>query len=150
IVLAIISIAFIADLLWRVLRRHWHDFANTHWVGAPRPIRQPWVIDGDTIDDRATGVRYRLANIDAPETGDSAKCYKEAERGQLAKWTAVRLVREANAVRVRPTLRVDRYGRRVAFVLVDNQDLGELLVQLGLAVRWEGRRKKWCGPTGGL
>src|SRR5262245_10996333 len=31
-------------------------------------ISAPWVIDGDTIDDRATRTRYRLQNIDAPET----------------------------------------------------------------------------------
>jgi endonuclease YncB( thermonuclease family) len=128
----------------------WHLVSNVFATHEPRPLARPWVIDGDTIDDLATGVRYRLANIDAPETGDNAKCYKEAERGQLAKWTAVRLIREAARVTTRPTWRKDRYGRRVAFVLIDGEDLGELLVQRGLAVRWQGHRKKWCGANGGL
>jgi hypothetical protein len=116
----------------------------------PRSLVQPWVIDGDTIDDAAAGIRYRLANIDAPETGDHAKCYREAERGQLAKWAAIRLVREAAAVTARPTGRMDRYGRCVAFILVDGADLGNLLVGRGLALPWRGRRERWCGANGGL
>ena len=130
--------------------RAWHAFANNFFVGKPIPVRAPWVIDGDTIDDRATGVRFRLANIDAPETGDNARCFHENRRGEMATTAAIRLVRSAEAVSVRMTFRHDIYGRRVAFVLVDGQDLGEMLVAQGLAVPWQGRRKRWCGRSGGL
>lgn len=128
----------------------WHALANRIGVAAPHILANPWVLDGDSVEDRATGVRYRLANIDAPEIGDAAKCYKEAERGQLAKWVAVRLVRAAKLVTARNTWRRDKFGRRVALVFVDGMDLGELLIKRGLARPWRGRREKWCGPDGGL
>lgn len=131
-------------------RYAWHEFANALAESKPAPVTQPWVIDGDTIDDRALGVRYRLANIDAPETGDSAICFWERKRGDEAKWAAVRLVRGANKVTVRRTFRRDPFGRRVAFVFVDGEDLGRLLVAEGLARPWRGVRRKWCGPKGGL
>lgn len=129
-------------------RTAWHLFANRFFLGAPRPLRQPWVVDGDTIDDLHSGVRYRLANIDAPET--ESTCYKEAARAQLAKWTLVRMVREARFVAARPTFRVDGFGRRVAFLLIDGADAGEMLMARGFAVPWRGWRKRWCGPGGGL
>jgi endonuclease YncB( thermonuclease family) len=137
-------------LVARYGRMAWHLFANTVAVEPPRPILSPWVIDGDTVDDRAIGVRYRLANIDAPETGDNAKCFKENERGEAARRAAIALVRKAARVEVRRTWRVDYFGRRVAFVLVDGDDLGVELVKLGLARPWRGERGRWCGKNGGL
>lgn len=147
---AVLAVALCAVLIAvsPALRTGWHLFANHCFLGAPLTLREAWVIDGDTIDDRATGVRYRLANIDAPET--DSRCYKEAERAQLAKWTLVRLVRGAQLVVARPTFRRDRFGRRVAFILIDGADAGETLVARGLAVPWRGWRKRWCGPRGGL
>ncbi len=44
-------------------------------VMAPRPnIR---IIDGDTLEDRSSGVRYRIENIDTPEMGTRAQCAAE-------------------------------------------------------------------------
>jgi endonuclease YncB( thermonuclease family) len=128
----------------------WHAFAAFFAETAPHPLQKPWVVDGDTIDDRATGVRYRLTNIDAPETGDNAKCFRERTRGEEATQAAIELVRAAKVVSVRRTFRHDIYGRRVAFVLIDGQDLGALLMAQGLARPWRGKRRKWCGPRGGL
>lgn len=147
IILAVVlGAAFVAaGAYWRLA---WHLFANRFLVGAPVLVAAPWVIDGDTIDDRQSGVRYRLANIDAPEI--AAGCYKEAERAQLAKWVLVRLVRAANRVSVRRTFRTDRFGRRVAFLLVDGEDAGRIMIERGLAVPWRGWRRRWCGPHGGL
>jgi endonuclease YncB( thermonuclease family) len=108
------------------------------------------VIDGDTITDNATGKRYRLANIDAPETGDNAKCFREHTQGEAAKWFAIRAVRASKVITVRNTFRTDRFGRRIAFVCVDGQDLGEKLVEAGFAMPWRGRRKRWCGSAGQL
>jgi endonuclease YncB( thermonuclease family) len=130
-------------------RALWHWLANVTAFERSRPLRRVWVIDGDTIDDLETGVRYRLANIDSPEIGD-AKCFRERERGEQAKWEAVRLVRGAATVAVRRTWRSDQYGRRIAFVSVDGKDLGQLLMDAGLARPWLGRRARWCGRSGGL
>jgi endonuclease YncB( thermonuclease family) len=108
------------------------------------------VIDGDTIQDLGTGVRYRLANIDAPETGAQARCAIERIAGECAGRVAHNMVRSAKRVEVRRTFRHDRFGRRVAFVLVDGADLGELLMARGLARPWRGRRVRWCGARGGF
>lgn len=128
----------------------WHLLANHVGVRAPKILAAPRVIDGDTIEDAASGARYRLANIDAPETGDGAKCFHEGQRGELSKLVAMRLVQAAHKVEVRETFRVDRYGRRVAFVSVDGRDVGKFLISKGLARNWLGQRLRWCGKNGGL
>lgn len=133
-----------------VVRLVWHEFANRFGLRPSRRLLSPHVIDGDTIHDLANGLRYRLANIDAPETGDNAKCHKERERGERAKMVARGLVADAQCVEARPTFRIDQYGRRIAFVLIDGVDLGEMLVERGLARPWRGTRRRWCGPRGGL
>jgi len=128
--------------------RCWHAFANTFFLSAPIAVRDPLVLDGDTIDDRACGIRYRLANIDAPEM--DARCGRERGRAEIASATLKRLVSAAHDVAVRRTVRTDRYGRRVAFLLLDGQDAGATLIARGLAVPWKGVRRKWCGPKGAL
>lgn len=149
--IALLSAAVLLLVIPTPLRRRaWHWLANATALEDPRPITNFWVLDGDTIEDRATDTRYRLANIDAPETGENARCSTERARGEMAKWTAVKLMRGAARVTVRPTFRFDRYGRRVAFVLVDGRDLGEELLKRGLARPWRGRRETWCGKRGGL
>lgn len=119
-------------------------------LGKHQFVTRPWVIDGDTIDDLHTGERYRLANIDAPETGDNAKCFHERLLGEDAKRAAMQLVHASKAVTIRSTMRRDQYGRTVAHVFVDGRDLGEALIAMGLAVRWSGRREPWCGVNGPL
>lgn len=119
-------------------------------VGEPQLLLQPRVVDGDTIEDAATSVRYRLANIDAPETGENAKCFHERRVGEWAASVANKLMSGAGVVSVRRTRRVDRYGRTVAYVFLDGADLGDLLTARGLARRWHGKRRPWCGANGPL
>ncbi|MBY0565065.1 MAG: thermonuclease family protein [Hyphomonadaceae bacterium] len=119
-------------------------------VAEPELLIKPWVRDGDTLEDRADGRVYRLANIDAPETGEFARCFHERRAGERAKWAAVNAIRSASRVSVRRTRRRDRFGRVVAYVFVDGVDLGELLMAQGLARAWRGWRPAWCGPKGPL
>lgn len=108
------------------------------------------VVDGDTVDDPATGIRYRVANIDCPETDEKAKCYRERMRGEQAKGAAEMIFAAAYDIELRPTGKTDRYGRTVAFIRVDGRDYGELMIEKGFAQPWAGRRERWCGPDGGL
>ena len=115
-----------------------------------RTINSVRVIDGDTIQDRATGTRYRLAGIDAPETEDRAGCASERLHGERSKAEAIKLTFEATSIEARPTGRIDVYGRTVAYVYVDGRELGDILVERGLARPWRGGREPWCGSRGGM
>jgi micrococcal nuclease len=108
------------------------------------------VIDGDTIEDRAANITYRLVNIDTPETGSRARCAAERALGDQATVEARTLVTQAQRLEMRPTGRLDRYGRTIAFVLIDGRDLGETLIAEGLARPWRGRREPWCDASGNL
>jgi endonuclease YncB( thermonuclease family) len=81
---------------------------------------QPFVIDGDTL---AFGhERVRIANLDAPEVGRNARCRLEQRRGEAALAYARELIRGSSSVEVVDVQRIDRFGRIVASVLVDDRD----------------------------
>jgi endonuclease YncB( thermonuclease family) len=107
------------------------------------------VIDGDTIENTVTGERIRLANIDTPETGARAQCEAEREAGERAERAARNLIGGAT-VSIAPTGRTDSYGRTIARVRVDGQDMGQILINRGLARPWRGHREPWCGDNGEL
>lgn len=91
------------------------------------------VHDGDTLTVRCgdrVPQRLRLARMDAPEYRQPA--------GREARAALVALV-GGRALEIH-TLAVDRYGRTVAEVRVDGQDLGEMMVGAGWA--WCGRRPR--------
>jgi micrococcal nuclease len=108
------------------------------------------IIDGDTLEDLGADVTYRIVNIDTPETGPRARCQAERELGNRATQQARTLIFSAGDVELRPTGRIDRYGRAIAFVLIDGRDLGETLIADGLARPWRGRREPWCDANGNL
>lgn len=128
----------------KTLRERIAEFQAGHVVARIRTI------DGDTIEDRDSGVRYRVANIDCPETDDRAGCYRERVKGEQAKGAAETILSTAKRVEVRPVGRIDRHGRTVAYVRVDAQDFGRLMIDKGYAVAWTGVRGRWCGEDGGL
>jgi micrococcal nuclease len=104
------------------------------------------IVDGDTFEMLIEGFpnRVRLANADAPETGDRARCPEELEVGLRAgAW-----VREQVATRqvaVFPTWKLDKYRRPLVYVTIDGEDLGALLVKNGLGRAYHGeRRMGWC------
>lgn len=117
-------------------------------ITAPRPDVR--IIDGDTVEDRTSGVRYRLVNIDTPESGKRAKCSAERRHAELAT-TAVRtMIASANKLEILTTGRTDRYGRTLARIELDGLDLGAALVDRALARPWRGRREPWCDHRGNL
>lgn len=119
--------------------------------GAGDAERIHWrVIDGDTFEDLVTGDRYRLENIDTPETGSRARCRAERELGDRATARARAFIAGARRLDVRRTGRIDRYDRIIAFVRINGRDLGELMIGEGLARPWRGRREPWCDASGNL
>jgi endonuclease YncB( thermonuclease family) len=108
-------------------------------------LTTPVASDGDTIRDRHTGVRWRVENIDAPETSATrAQCPVEIERGRAAQRYAGQIIGRARKVEALPTGRTDRYGRPVARILLDGRDFGEMMMRAGHAQRWRGRKAQWC------
>lgn len=105
------------------------------------------VIDGDTLERRATGERIRLVNADTPESGDRTNCQAERRLSARATTRVRDLLDQARRVDVREVGRNDTYGRTLAHVTVDGLDLGETLVAEGLAHPWRGRREPWCGAS---
>ena len=88
----------------------------------PFDIPPAYVIDGDTL---ASGdMRIRIWGIDAPETGQ--------RQGDAARRHMIRLIKGRN-LRVEPR-DLDKYGRVVARVLVEGQDIGETMVADGYAI----------------
>jgi endonuclease YncB( thermonuclease family) len=98
------------------------------------------VVDGDTLN--LDGERVRLANIDAPEMPPKSRCPAEAEGALAATARLETLVRGGDLTLERTG--VDRYGRTLAHVYVDQADVGRSLIAAGLVRPWEGRRRSWC------
>jgi micrococcal nuclease len=96
--------------------------------------------DGDSLRT-PSGERIRVKGIDTPEIKGAcayerrlAAAAREFAAGQLRRAERVTLVRHGH----------DRYGRTLAYVLVDGKDFGDELVSRGLARVWTGRRLSWC------
>ena len=99
-----------------------------------------YVIDGDTFD--LNGTRIRVAGIDAPETHPS-RCPQEAALGAAATQKLAELLRG------RPLwisgIKVDRYGRNVAYVRVNGEDVADAMIGSGLARNYDGKQRQgWC------
>lgn len=105
----------------------------------PTEIR---VWDGDSIrlgmGQQSEAVR--IFNIDAPEM--EGHCIHETD---LARQAKIRLAEILQGRRVEILRQgTDRYGRTLAAVRVEGRDVGDILVDEGLARTWAGRREPWC------
>lgn len=112
------------------------------------PVRDTCVVDGDTIWYR--GTKIRIADIDTPEVSQP-RCPQERALG-LAATERLRQLLNAGSFtfEVPPGGRTrDRYGRELRIVTRGGKSLGAVLVREGLAARWGGPRRAWCGSGGG-
>lgn len=107
-----------------------------------RASQQNCVIDGDTI--RYRGIKIRLEDIDAPETF-SPKCAAEAARGRQATQRLLELMNAGPFELVGGGRDEDRYGRKLRVIARDGRSVGDTLIAEGLARRWDGARRSWCG-----
>jgi len=111
--------------------------------------------DGDS--GRIDGMQFRLANVDAPETGGvgargGAKCEAERELGFEAKAFVVELTRDAELI-ITSKSGADRYNREVITLSVNGQDIGEAGKVAGHFGDWPHRGRRalsrkpdWCSP----
>lgn len=127
------------------------------------PAQSIYWSDGDS--GRIDGMKFRLADVDAPETGGvgargGAKCEAEREIGFEAKAFMVELTRDAELV-ITSNSGPDRYERDVITLSADGVDVGQAGIDAGHLGPWphKGRRAltrkpDWCarlevaqGPT---
>jgi len=116
-------------------------------------IQKIYWSDGDS--GRLDGVKFRLANVDAPETGSlkqrgGAKCELEREKGYDAKAYLVDLTQSGQVTVVRD-YGYDRYKRLVVDLSVDGQDVGKRSMAEGVLKAWPHRNGRalsskpdWC------
>ena len=109
--------------------------------------------DGDS--GRLDNVKFRLANVDAPETGSikqrgGAKCELEREKGYDAKAYIVALTKSGK-VKIERDYGYDRYQRLVVDLSVDGVDVGERAIADGILKAWPHLRGRalsakpdWC------
>lgn len=108
------------------------------------PVRVTCVVDGDTIWYQ--GTKIRIADIDTPEIARPA-CPRERALGERATERLRELLNAGDfSLDLPPDGRAeDRYGRALRIVTRNGESLGEVLVREGLAARWGGPRRSWCG-----
>ena len=109
--------------------------------------------DGDS--GRLGQLKFRLANIDAPETGSmkqrgGAKCEAERELGYEAKAYIVGFTKD-KTIRIVSDYGEDRYGRLVVVLEADGSDVAKAGVEAGHLRDWlhiKGRAQSakpdWC------
>ncbi|MEL6825833.1 MAG: thermonuclease family protein [Pseudomonadota bacterium] len=129
-------------------------------LAQPNPVSSGSSIywsDGDS--GRIDGMKFRLANVDAPETGGvgargGAKCEFERELGYDAKEFMVELTRSADLV-ITSSSGQDRYEREVITLSANGQDVAEAGKAAGHLGDWPHKGRKalskkpdWCGLAG--
>jgi micrococcal nuclease len=82
------------------------------------------VVDGDTIE-LATGVKIRYLLVDTPETTDG-DCYSAEAKQYNTDLVLNKMVKLSYDVQC-----TDMYGRTLAYVLVDGQEVNTLLISRG-------------------
>ena len=99
------------------------------------------VIDGDTIKWKTTHVR--LMGFDTPEL--SGRCNLERRLAKDAQDRLHALLEGATDIELVNRAEQDRYGRVLAWLLIDGRDVGRVLISENLARPYDGgQRMAWC------
>lgn len=129
IVIPALLIALLGASIWAAIRNRRQEALN------PRSL---CVIDGDTLwvlgPDRTVAEKIRLQNVNAPELR-RPRSRRERDRAVAAATFLQEKVEQATSATIRRRGR-DRYGRTLARIAIDGQDLGRMLVRAGHAQRW--------------
>lgn len=99
------------------------------------------VVDGDTF--WFGGDKYRIADIDTPET-HPARCAEEAALGEAATDRLREWLNDGAFSLESAGRDTDRYERKLRIVTRGGTSVGSVLVAEGLARPWEGQRRPWC------
>jgi len=123
------------------------DPVSTALAQDSKPSKIYWS-DGDS--GRLDGMKFRLANIDAPETGSlkqrgGAKCEAEREIGFEAKEFIVEFTR-GKQIKVTRDYGEDRYDRLVVDLSADGVDVAQAAVAAGHLRAWPHKKGRAQAP----
>lgn len=121
------------------------DWLEARFVLCDGPVRVNCVVDGDTFWFR--GDKIRIADIDAPEIF-SPHCHDERSIGEASRDRLLELLNGGSFTLVAGRRDTDRFGRKLRTVTRHGRSLGEMLVEEGLARRWNAPRRDWCATDG--
>ncbi len=104
--------------------------------------------DGDS--GRLDGLKFRLANIDAPETGSlkqrgGAKCEAEREIGYEAKAFLVEFTR-GKEIKIVRDYGEDRYDRLVVDLTANDVDVAKAGIDAGQLLAWPHKKGRALAP----
>ena len=109
--------------------------------------------DGDTITFNlpnlhpiiGKNIRVRLNGIDTPEI--KGKCDKEKYDAEQAREMVGDILKDAEKITLKNMQR-GNYFRIASDVIIDGESLADILIEAGMAVRYDGGKKthKWCDP----
>ena len=107
--------------------------------------------DGDTITFNLPGlhpiigekISIRVNGIDTPEI--KGKCEREKYNATQAKEMVADILKDAEIITLKNMER-GKYFRIAADVIVDGENLADVLVEAGMAVKYDSGKKthKWC------
>ena len=107
--------------------------------------------DGDTVRFNlpdyppivGNDIRVRINGIDTPEI--TGKCDNEKHEAQQARDMVSDILNDAEKITLK-NIKRGKYFRIVADIIVDGENLADLLVETGMAVKYDGgkKKKKWC------
>ena len=107
--------------------------------------------DGDTITFNLPGlhpiigekISIRVNGIDTPEI--KGKCEKEKYDAQQAQQMVADILKDAEQITLK-NMEPGKYFRIAADVIVDGENLSDVLIEAGMAIRYDGGKKthKWC------
>ena len=107
--------------------------------------------DGDTIRFNLPGyppiagkdIRVRVNGIDTPEI--KGKCKKEKYEAQQARDMVADILKGAEKITLR-NMKRGKYFRIAADVIIDGENLADVLIEAGMAIKYDGGKKthKWC------
>ena len=124
-----------------IVTSHRADEGRRVNIGMCGRDRYTCVVDGDTV--WLDGVNLRLESYDTPEPYDDI-CGGAAEVA-LAKRASARLLELLNSYPIAvETAGADRHGRTLATIRIAGRDVGDILIEEGLARRWPNGQEFWC------
>ncbi len=103
------------------------------------------VYDGDTFRAFLPNIikdqSIRVKGVDTPEIRGA--CLFEKQAAIKARDFVTSLLMSANEI-VLTDVGKDRYGRVLANVIVDGENLSKILIANNLGRKWKGKRENWC------